>query len=362
MTFEMFPRRKKLKTLLPALTFAALLASGATRAQQPDCAGMRAALAAPARQDPAAAAAAAKLRDGLDQLGAYAHSIGCDNQQFLFFGQAPPPQCGGIKQKLAGMRAQYEALRARASGEGGRRALLARYNGACVQAQPREKGFFETIFGGNGSSEPQVDPGAAPAAGPAGPPPEEDEGRHGGGSQALCVRTCDGGFFPLSFSAKSASPDELLDLCKALCPNAEVQLFTRNPARDISTAVSSQGEAYADLPNALKYTRTLVPDCGCKPPHQTWVEALAHAEELLNDMGGAKSTNSVITEEQSQAMAKPLAAKPGRNGFRTGGPATSSIAAPPVVSPLIQKQPVKRVETQAPDGSPRQIRVVGPQY
>jgi hypothetical protein len=358
MKLDMFPRRTDAKILLRVLAFAAMLSwPGAGHAQQPDCAAMRAALAAPARQDPAAVAGAAKLRNDLDQLGAYAHSIGCDNQQFLFFGQAPPPQCGGIKQRLAGMRSQYEALRARAGGDGGRRALLARYNAACGQAPAREKNFFETIFGGGGSNQAQPDQGfapPAPAAAPAGEP-EEDNGRHGGGSQALCVRTCDGGFFPLSFSARSASPDELLDLCKSLCPNAEVQLFTKNPEREISTAVSPQGEAYSDLPNALKYTRALVPDCGCKPPRQTWVEALAHAEELLNDMGGAKATDATITEEQSRAMAKPLAAKPGK-----GGTVTGAIAAPPVVSPLIQKPQAK--SAPAPDGAPRQIRVVGPQF
>ncbi len=329
---------------------------------------MRAALAAPAQHDAAAAAGAAKLRSDLDQLGAYAHSIGCDNQQFLFFGQAPPPQCGGIKARMAGMRAQYEALRARASGDSGqRRALSARYNAACAQPAPREKSLFETLFGGGGgggSNEAQPNAGDAPPPPPSAAAAPEDT-RRGGGSQALCVRTCDGGFFPLNFSARSASSEELLDLCKALCPNAEVQLFTKNPARDVSTAVSPEGAAYSDLPNALKYTKALVPNCGCKPPNQSWVEALAHAEDLLNDMGGAKATDATITEQQSQAMAQPLAVKPGRG--RKGAPGApgqdevSVIAPPPVVSPLIQQPPAKTVETKAPDGSPRQIRIVGPQ-
>ncbi len=40
---------------------------------------------------------------------------------------------------------------------------------------------------------------------------------------------------------------------RRFCPNAEVQaLFTKNPARDVSTAVSPEGAAYSDLPNALK--------------------------------------------------------------------------------------------------------------
>ena len=133
--------------------------------------------------------------------------------------------------------------------------------------------------------------------------------------------------------------------------------------------MSPQGAAYSDLPNALKYTKTLVPDCGCKPPHQSWVEALAHAEELLNDIGSAKASDATITEQQSQAMAqplaRPLAMKPNKVRRRAqGAPATDQvgvIAPPPVVSPLIQTPAAKTLETQAPDGSSRQIRVVGPQ-
>ena len=49
----------------------------------------------------------------------------------------------------------------------------------------------------------------------------EDEllaGSPHGGSLALCVRQCDGGFFPVSYAAQRHNLDELQDLCKALCP------------------------------------------------------------------------------------------------------------------------------------------------
>jgi hypothetical protein len=337
----------------------ALCLSAAAFAQEsPDCARLRAAIAAPAVQDPGAAAAANQARGELDRATAHARSIGCDNQQFLIFGQAPPPQCGALRSRIAGLRAQFESLKARAYGDGGQRqALAARYNASCVQRAAPQKGFWETLFSGG---QPEQAPAAAP------PPLVQEDGAlddegdsHAhGGSQAVCVRTCDGGFFPLSFSARSASDDELTELCKALCPNAEVKLYSRNPARDISTALGADGTAYSDLPNALKYTKALVPECGCKPPHQSWVEALAPAEQLLGEMGGAKASDATITEQQSQAMSLPSASRQGKGGQK-GAKALDVIAPPPIASPLIQT-PAKTVQTTAPDGSARQIRVVGP--
>ena len=94
------------------------------------------------------------------------------------------------------------------------------------------------MFGGGGPFQEH-----APAPPPPlpvdedGPLDDEGDSHAHGGSQAVCVRTCDGGFFPLSFSVRSASDDELTELCKALCPNAEVRLYSRNPASDISDRI-----------------------------------------------------------------------------------------------------------------------------
>jgi hypothetical protein len=362
MTFSQTQRdffRRHIGGLGRILVFGLLsLAATAFAQESPDCARLRAALAAPAMQDPGAAAAANQVRSELDRATAYARSIGCDNQQFLIFGQAPPPQCGALRSRIGAMRAQFESLKARAYGDGGQRqALSARYNATCVQRAAPQRGFWETLFSGG---QPQDQAPPAPPLSVQDDRQLDDEGdSHAhGGSQAICVRSCDGGFFPLSFSARSASDEELTELCKALCPNAEVMLYTRNPARDISTALGADGTAYSDLPNALKYTKALVPECGCKPPRQSWVEALGPAEQLLGEMGGAKASDATITEQQSQAMSAPSVAKAGKSGQKAAK-APDVIASPPIASPLIQT-PSKTLQTTAPDGSRRQIRVVGP--
>jgi hypothetical protein len=335
------------RVLAFGLAVAPLAPWAALAQESPECARLRAALAAPVRQDPEAAAAASRARGELDRATAAARSMGCDHQHFLLFGQAPPPQCAALKERLAALRGQLNSLSVGASGDAGRKqALQARYDAACVQ---RPKNFWETLFGGGRQEPPPASdlaaPPPAPAAGPDDGLDDTHNGAHGG-SQAVCVRTCDGGFFPLSFSANSASDEELEALCKALCPNAEVRLYTRSPNRNISTALGTDGTAYGDLPNALKYTRALEPGCGCKPPNQSWVEALAHAEELLGQMGGAKASDTTVTEEQARALSQP-AARPEK-----------IVAGRPKPTPA--KGDENAIDSQTGDANARQMRVVGP--
>ncbi len=332
-----------------ALSLALLALAPGARAESGECDQLRAALAQPAIVDPTAAAGAHRARAELDQLTAQAHGAGCDNQQFLFFGSPPPPQCGGLKSRISALKARYNSLAASASGDSPqRRALRARYDQLC-RAPPRQKNFFETLFGGSGDDRQSDQPP------PDGLPQPGDLGAYGG-SQAICVRTCDGGFFPLNFSARSAPHDELENLCQAQCPNAEVKLYTRNPSSPIETALGADGTPYRDLPNALKFQQTFDPSCTCKPPNQSWIEALAHAEQLLGQMGGARAGDTIVTEAQSKAMAQQaLERPPGKTGdspdLRPSQPAAAPAPTPAAANDRV-------IETKGPDGTPRQVRIV----
>jgi len=366
------------------LLIAFSLAASAASAQAVDCKRLQAQLAEASSGPSAAAAAAARAqRVELDRASAYAHSIGCDNQQFLFFGKAPPPQCAGLKANIQSMRGRYEALQQRAGGDSSaRRQLVARYNAACVPGAapaqpPREKNFFETLFGGGDDRQIRDDEMPVPSDEQIQKAPGDEEAGNGklGGSQAICVRSCDGGFFPLNFSARHGNLDQLTELCKALCPNAEVAVYTRNPAHDVSTALSIDGQPYKDLPNALKFVKSVEPNCGCKAPNQSWVEALAHAEEVLNQMGGASDSDTTVTEQQSQALSQPLpaTAKDKTRGktvdAKTAAPQGLVIPAaqpgatafkPPKSAPRYGAMDGETREMTAPDGTTRRVRIVGP--
>lgn len=288
-----------------AIAAACLVASAflgtPAQAQYADCARLQAQIAQ-AAADPSGsgrfAAAAQKQRSELDRTVAYAHSIGCDRSGFVFFGPQAPPQCPAINAQIQRMRAKVDQLQGQTRG-GPAQTLIAQYNAYCrggaqvVRTQPR--GFFETLFGGNSTPE-------QPAI--MAPLPEDETPR--GGSMAVCVKSCDGSFFPVSYSAHRGNLDELNDLCKALCPNAEVTLFTRSLYRDMKSAVSIGGEPYKDLHNAFKFEKALEPSCACKAPGQTWVQALADAERIL---GNQRRGDMIVTPQQAEEMSRPREAK-----------------------------------------------------
>ena len=194
-------------------------------------------------------AAAAKQQVELGRTAAYARSIGCERQQFLFFGEAPPPQCGQINARVAQMQANLAALQQRSGDNGRKLALTARYDAQCrdrsrvtpAATSPLEasRGFLEEIFGLAQPREAGAPPDSPPLnrtpvirEQPEDPLNETDGSEQGethlGGPLAICVRQCDGGFFPVSYSARRANLDELDTLCKALCPNAETALYTKS--------------------------------------------------------------------------------------------------------------------------------------
>lgn len=87
----------------------------------------------------------------------------------------------------------------------------------------------------------------------------------GGTFRTLCVRTCDGYFFPVSFSTgrRQFANDEAR--CSEICPASPTELYVyRNPGGDQSEMMSLAGIAYADQPFAFRYKSEFVKDCSCR--------------------------------------------------------------------------------------------------
>ncbi len=76
---------------------------------------------------------------------------------------------------------------------------------------------------------------------------------------AVCVRLCDGYFFP---SATSSGGD---DACAAQCPDAPTARYTEPAGSDrIEDAFSTRGALYSALPVANRYQTTLDDTCRCQ--------------------------------------------------------------------------------------------------
>jgi len=121
-----------------------------------------------------------------------------------------------------------------------------------------------------------------------------------GGSYVVCVRACDGSFFPVSYFGGNAS--HLGDVCQSLCPNTTVAVYAMPFGGTIDEAVSATGEPYANLPNAHKFEQAFDAGCSCRAPGQSWAEALAAAEAKY----GHHPRDILVDEEQSKRLSRPL--------------------------------------------------------
>lgn len=278
--------------------------SNTALSQGGDCERLRQAIADASRNSQGAQfqAAADRQRAEIDRTVSYAHSIGCENKKFLFFGNDAPAQCGQINAQISRMRANLDDLQSRAGGgQGGRGELIARYNAQCANQPSKPGGILDALFGqpkpGDFVNEPLTPDGTLPEEKPL---PQPGEAR--AGSKAVCVRACDGAFFPVSYSASGGRLDNLQDLCHALCPNADTALYTLPASGDIEQAVSITGARYMDSPTALKFRKTFDTSCTCRRKGQNWTEALANAESKLGQQGKG---DIIVTPEKSAELSRP---------------------------------------------------------
>ncbi|PHP66588.1 hypothetical protein CSC94_12950 [Zhengella mangrovi] len=72
--------------------------------------------------------------------------------------------------------------------------------------------------------------------------------------RTLCVRTCDGYYFPMSFSTTPEFFGRDEEACQSMCPGTEVRLFAhRTLGEESEDMVSLTGEPYTALPTAFAY-------------------------------------------------------------------------------------------------------------
>jgi hypothetical protein len=294
-----------------------------------DCERLRRAIADSSRSGQSAQyqAAAERQRVEINRTVAYAEQIGCNNKKFLFFGSDPPAQCGQIRARIGRMHANLDDLQARAGGgPGGRGELIARYNSQCANQPSQPAGILDALFGQPKPGDVEEQP-LSPDGATTGGPDETSAAPTGearAGGKAVCVRSCDGAFFPVSYSASSNRLDSLAEMCRALCPNTEVTLYTYPVTGEIEQAVSINGARYMDSPTALRYRKVFDPSCSCRRRGQSWASALAPAEALL---GKEDKSDIIVTPEKAAELSRPKADLKSESKTKSGKAAKGAAAA-----------------------------------
>ncbi len=85
--------------------------------------------------------------------------------------------------------------------------------------------------------------------------------------RTLCVRSCDGYYFPISFSTTRDHFPSDQAICDQMCPAAGSRLYVHEVGDGgPENMVSVDGSAYSELPSAFKYRSAVDESCTCRPP------------------------------------------------------------------------------------------------
>jgi Protein of unknown function (DUF2865) len=83
--------------------------------------------------------------------------------------------------------------------------------------------------------------------------------------RTVCVRLCDGFFFPVSFSTLPNHFGRDVEQCQSRCAAPVELYYHQNPGADIRQAISVKSQTpYTSLKSAFKYTKEYVNGCSCK--------------------------------------------------------------------------------------------------
>lgn len=169
----------------------------------------------------------------------------------------------------------------------------------------------------------------------------------------MCVRTCDGYYFPASYTSGLPNFSNDNDLCRSRCPNADVELYYYSvPGQDTRNMTSLSGKKYMDQPFALKYRSEKPgsnPSCSCRT-----------AAEGFSVIGGSGSENDFSLQTGSigaHAGKVNSAARPVENDDF----AAKVRAALNAKSDAIESEQ-KSADSSAENLEKGNVRVVGPKF
>ena len=121
----------------------------------------------------------------------------------------------------------------------------------------------------------------------------------------VCVRLCDGFFFPASVPAGGYNAASEEAACVGLCPDAPIALYYQPSGSDrIEDAFSATGQRYDALPIALRYRSTQDNTCSCHRSLATALNAL-HDPTLRNGDAFMTPKGFVVFHGAEQATHTP---------------------------------------------------------
>jgi len=141
----------------------------------------------------------------------------------------------------------------------------------------------------------------------------------GASYRTVCVRLCDGFYFPVSESVRPGQFIADEKRCQSRC-QAPVGLFYHQGSAETPEAmVALTGERYGDLLNAFRYRKEYVESCACKPkPWSAVAQAVFESRAIVASRSplervvaaGAREVGALLAGPQQDIVAEAKARAP----------------------------------------------------
>lgn len=266
-----------------------------------------------------------QLRRELSNLKLQASRNRC-NGGFFLFGRRASPQCGAIMRRLS--QVQREVNRS-----GGAWGSLGTNRSQAAATRNRIRNTLIDY----GCEVPQSSTGSGWGFG-------------GGGYRTVCVRTCDGYYFPISNSTgrNRFQLDEAV--CRSMYFGREAELYIYPAGGDPGQAVSLKNKRYVMQPFAFNYRQEFNP--ACQAQLQDGLTALAKVMPRFVAKVGKKGKLVAIGKGKTPVDIPLPTLRPGAEDPETLANLAGGL--------VIEHSPAPSLEVAGIDGSA--VRTIGPAY
>lgn len=166
-----------------------------------------------------------------------------------------------------------------------------------------------------------------------------------GSYRTMCVRTCDGAFFPISSHASTLNFGRDAQVCSMMCPGSDTELYYHSLYSESSEMRSaSTGKPYRAMKTAFRYKV----EAGRKPDQsrECGCNFSLYYQEMMRRQSFVRDPQSMPVRESSIVWLKPALR-------------TSLTADKPISDQIAASQAKPRERAYLPNGN---IRVIGPQF
>lgn len=183
-----------------------------------------------------------------------------------------------------------------------------------------------------------------------------NSGRAFGNYRTLCVRTCDGFFFPISSNTNSSSFARDEHACQLMCPGTNTELYFHRAFDQESEEMISYrgGNPYENLPNAFVYRKKFdMSSKSCSCNMSAFHAEMARREALVKgEVPAGEEQNRTVTTQLVPIDEVDPGEDPETRSNRDGGLTDNDIKAVASVGDI--GKPL--------DQTNRKIRIVGPVF